>query len=134
METNSTLPLKHSVAVVIRNRGRILAIRRPEDDDELPGVWGLPAGTIRSGETVDDLIRRIGRDKLGVKLMAVRMLAAGWQQRPRYRLEMELCEASMEGTPARAEWQWADLEVLRPGMAAGSLCCELALQSKSRVS
>ena len=30
---------------------QVLAIRRPDDDDELPGVWGLPAGTYRSEES-----------------------------------------------------------------------------------
>jgi ADP-ribose pyrophosphatase YjhB (NUDIX family) len=118
-----------------RTRGAdILAIRRPENDDELPGVWGLPAGTLREAETVEDVIRRIGRDKLGVKLTPIRKLADGMQNRARYRLEMELWEASMEGTPSYPEWQWGDPDLLRPGMAAGSLCCELALKAKSRVS
>ncbi|PYS35639.1 MAG: DNA mismatch repair protein MutT, partial [Acidobacteria bacterium] len=67
------LPLKHSVAVMIVRRDQILAVRRPEDDDELPGIWGLPAATLRGGETVEDVIARIGRDKLGVKLTPVRL-------------------------------------------------------------
>ena len=41
------LPVKHSVAVMVVRGDEILVIRRPPDDDELPGVWGLPAGTIR---------------------------------------------------------------------------------------
>ena len=62
---------------------QILAVRRPEDDDELPGIWGLPAATLR-GETVEDVIARIGRDKLGVKLTPVRLLAFGAQDRQRW--------------------------------------------------
>jgi hypothetical protein len=46
---------------------------------------------------------------------------------------MELWEVSMDGTPAKGEWQWADWKILEPGMKSGSLCCALALQSKSRV-
>jgi hypothetical protein len=61
------------------------------------------------------------------------MLAAGSQDRPKYRLVMELWEALMDGIPTYPEWQWASLEVLRPGMEAGSLCCKLAIQIKSRV-
>ena len=128
------LPLKHSVAVVILRGDRILAIRRPEDDDELPGIWGLPAGTLRSGESVEDVIARIGRDKLGVKLTPVRVLARGEQDRQKYRLEMELWEATMKGKPTYPEWQWAALELFRAGMADGSLCCRLAVESKSRAS
>ena len=126
--------VKHSVAVMIMQGDHILAIRRPEDDDELPGVWGLPAGTIRGTETVKDVITRIGRDKLGVKLTPVRRVAAGTQDRAKYRLEMELWEVSMEGTPTYADWKWGALDLLGAGMAAGSLCCELALKGKSRVS
>ena len=128
------LPVKHSVAVVVAREDRVLAIRRPPDDDELPGIWGLPAGTVQGAETVEDVIHRIGRDKLGVELTPIRKLSSGVQSRPQYRLEMELWEASMTGTPIYGEWQWAALDLLRPGMAAGSLCCKLAIQSKSRVS
>jgi 8-oxo-dGTP diphosphatase len=128
------LPVKHSVAVIVAREDRILSIRRPQDDDELPGVWGLPAGTVRGEESVEDVIVRIGRDKLGVELTPIRKLAFGAQDRSEYRLEMELWEASMNGTPAYEEWQWAALDLLRPGMIAGSLCCELAIQRKSRVS
>ena len=120
--------LKHSVAVAIFKGDQILAIRRPEDDDELPGIWGLPAGTCRGAETVQDVIFRIGREKLGVSLVPIRVLASGIQNRPRYRLFMELWEAGMEGTPSHPEWQWADLDLLRPGASAGSFCCELVLR------
>lgn len=126
--------IKKSVAVVIFNGDRLFSIRRPPDDDELPGIWGLPAGTSRAAETVEEVIRRIGFDKLGVKLTPVRELALGRQMRPNYLLEMELWEASMEGTPNYPEWQWASVDLLRPGAASGSLCCELALQHKGRVS
>jgi hypothetical protein len=129
------LPVKHSVAVMIVQGRQILATRRPDDDDELPGIWGLPAGTARGTETVNDVIERIGRDKLGVTLVPVRLLLRGAQDRPKYRLEMELWEASMMGTPSgRREWKWAGFDLLVPGRDAGSLCCELALQSESRAS
>ena len=37
------IPVKHSVAVMIFNGDEVLSVRRPDDDDELPGVWGLQA-------------------------------------------------------------------------------------------
>jgi len=126
-------PIKRSIAVVIRHGERLLILRRPDDDDELPGIWGLPAGSFRDSETLDKLIERIGRDKLGVTLTPLRKLTNGVQERVGYRLEMELWEVSMEGTPEKGEWQWADWNILEPGMKSGSLCCALALQSKSRV-
>jgi 8-oxo-dGTP diphosphatase len=127
-------PVKHSVAVVIKNGDSVLAIRRPDRDDELPGIWGLPAGTCRKDETVQDVIVRIGREKLGVTLVPHRLLGSGEQDRPAYHLNMELWEVQMSGVPQYPEWQWASLDLLRPGAAAGSLCCELALKAKGRVS
>ena len=121
-------PVKRSAAVLVFNGDQILAIRRPEDDDELPGIWGLPAGSCRDRESVEDVIVRVGRDKLGVTLTPVRILASGAQNRPRYQLSMELWEASIKGTPNYPEWKWASIDLLRPGAGAGSLCCELALR------
>jgi hypothetical protein len=128
------LRFKHSIAVMIFKEDKILATYRPEDDDELPDIWGLPAGTCRSTEGPEDVIRRIGRDKLGVLLQPVRLLASGDQDRSDYKLEMELWEASMVGEPTHPNWKWASLESLAPGASKGSLCCTLALKHKSRVS
>jgi len=127
------IPVKHSVAVMIFNGDKVLSVRRPDDDDELPGVWGLPAGTLRPSETIKDLIGRIGRDKLGVELTPVRKVASGRQMRRLYLLEMELWEASMAGSSSHPHWRWATLDSLGPGAEAGSLCCSLAIQTKSRV-
>jgi len=123
-------PRKHSVAVVIPRADSILAIRRPDDDDELPGIWGLPAGTCKSEETVQDVIVRIGREKLGVELEPIRRLASGSQERPGYLLYMELWEVLMTGTPNHPNWQWAEVDFFQPGAAAGSLCCELVLKTE----
>jgi ADP-ribose pyrophosphatase YjhB (NUDIX family) len=123
-----SLPIKRSVAVLIRDADSVLATRRSDDDDELPGIWGLPAGSYRESETLEDLVRRIGNDKLGVLLIPVRRLAVGRQTRDRYVLEMELWEAEMAGEPRHPSWKWAATEVFRPGSAQGSLCCRLALE------
>ena len=123
-------PVKRSVAVLIRNNDSILSTRRPDHDDELPGVWGLPAGSFRGSETLQELISRIGVEKLGVKLAPVRKLSEGTQERPAYLLQMELWEATMEGNPATAAYRWAPLETLEPGVTKGSLCCALALGTK----
>lgn len=128
------LPVKHSVAVLICSEGRLLAIRRPENDDELPGIWGLPAGTCRKNETIEDVVRRVGKEKLGVVLHPLRKIASGQQDRPTYKLLMELWEAAMEGTPSYPEWRWAGVDLLKPGATQGSLCCALAIQNEGRVS
>ena len=69
---------------------RWLLVRRPEDDPDLPGVWGLPAGSHAEGETDEALVRRIGREKLGVETADLGRLCEGHLERPGYRLEMRL--------------------------------------------
>jgi ADP-ribose pyrophosphatase YjhB (NUDIX family) len=126
--TAMSLPVKRSVAVLIRNGDNFLSTRRADDDDELPGVWGLPAGSYRELETLEDLITRIGRDKLGVTLIPIRRLGRGRQERERYVLEMELWEVGMSGVPRHAEWRWVTVESLEDGKSQGSLCCRLAIE------
>jgi len=123
-------PVKRSVAVLVRNGDFIFSTRRPDDDDELPGVWGLPAGSFRGTETLQDLISRIGIEKLGVRLIPHRKLSQGRQERPAYLLQMELWEVTMEGVPVSSTFRWAPLDSLEPGAADGSLCCALALRTK----
>jgi len=123
-------PVKRSIAVLIRKDGLILSVRRADNDDELPGVWGLPAGSFRESETLADLIARIGQQKLGVALTPIRKIAEGTQDRPAYRLQMELWEVSMLGIPSHTAFQWAPIGVLKQGMIQGSLCCELAVRSE----
>jgi 8-oxo-dGTP diphosphatase len=121
-------PVKRSVAVLIRKGDLILAVRRADNEDELPGVWGLPAGSFIGSETLEQLISRIGRQKLGVALTPIRKLECGTQDRPSYQLQMELWEALMEGTPDHPAYQWAAADLFKPGSDRGSLCCELAMK------
>lgn len=123
-------------------RSRWLLVRRPDDDEDLPGVWGLPAGTRRSEETDADLVRRIGRDKLGVAVEPEVPVAGGSAERPAYRLEMRLWTATIVGGEPTVDvaasdaspvtrytsWRWGDASDLGEGAARGSLCCRLGME------
>ena len=130
-----------AIAVVVRrDGGLVLAVRRPDEPgEELPGVWGLPATTLRDGEAAEAAIARLGREKLGVALVPLRSLAEGDQRREGYVLRMTLYEASMDGEPrlpARTDsaagtlydaLDWLPAESFRVAAEAGSLCCALFL-------
>lgn len=137
-------PSRPAVALVIehpRSGGqtpRWLLVRRPAADPDLPGVWGLPAGSHAEGETDDALVRRIGREKLGVETEDLGCLGAGHVDRTGYRLEMRLRAAriaagaphvpqSVSGVTQYSDWGWKPPAELRDGAARGSLCCRLAL-------
>src|SRR5215210_5306764 len=59
---------KRSISLVIEGPGGVLLVRRPEGDESLPGVWGLPAASLAAGESEEDAVRRAGREKLGVEV------------------------------------------------------------------
>lgn len=133
-----------AVAVVIRSpkdRSRFLVVRRPDTDEELPGIWGLPATSLRPGETEHDALRRLGRTKLGADLNPGPCLAQGEQARGDRTLQMRLYEVtidrpqpSLPEPPADASagtyytgWRWSEPSILEEGASRGSLCCRLFL-------
>jgi 8-oxo-dGTP diphosphatase len=128
--------IRYAVAVAVtRDDGLVLAVQRPDEPgEELPGVWGLPATTLRDGESPEDGVRRLGRKKLDVELTQLRALAEGEQQRADYTLHMTVYEASMAGEPSlqRARTgtsydalDWLPADSFTDAAAHGSLCCEL---------
>ncbi len=137
-------PVKRAVAAVIRGdepggERRILAVRRPADDPQLPGLWGLPAVSVGSEEDEPEAVRRLGREKLGVRLEALSDLREGTLERSSYLLHMKLYEARIverepavpqphAGVTQYVEWKWADASVLLPAARRGSLCCRLYLR------
>jgi len=140
-------PRKRSVALVIPHQAdgsELLAVLRPPHDEELPGVWGLPAGSVRVEETPEDAALRVGRQKLGGALRLKGPIAVGEQERTAYALTMTLFRAELvAGEPTLPEltdqqedvtyyaaWQWADAALLEEGALRGSLCCQLYLQHR----
>ncbi len=133
-------PTKRSIAFLVRGEaGRVLVVRRPVDDEDLPDAWGLPAGSLRPGEGWEEAVRRAGREKLGVALRPGALLREGELERDAYRLRMRLYGASIEdgepvvpqpveGVTQYAEWVWAPPSRLEAAAANGSLCSRLALE------
>jgi ADP-ribose pyrophosphatase YjhB (NUDIX family) len=133
-------PLKRSVALVIEGRGRVLLVLRPEDDESLPGVWGLPAASLREGETEWDAARRAARTKLGVEVRPVRAIGTAEDERPGYRIAMTDWAAEIAaGEPAvpqagegtqYVDWRWGDPAELAPAARAGSACARILLRER----
>lgn len=138
-------PIRRAISFVIRppdRPDRALIVRRPPDDEDLPDVWGLPAGSLREGESWEDAVRRSGREKLGVRLDVGRELNRGTTERAEYTLEMRLFDATIaEGEPRvpqphpgvtqYTDWRWAEVDALEPAARQGSLCSRLCLEAES---
>ena len=120
------------MSLVIERPEGLLLVRRPDDDEDLPGAWGLPAATLADGESEEDAVRRAGRDKLGVEVRPLRAVGVegfmtGW--------EAEL----VSGEPAvpqpgphtqYAELRWGDPSELVPAARRGSLCSRVLLRTR----
>lgn len=137
----SVRPVKRSVSLAIHDQdGRVLLVQRPTDDEDLPLAWGLPAASLREGESWADAARRAAGDKLGVEVDPGRVLREGRRERSEYRLEMRLYEARItRGEPAvpqldaavtqYVDWRWGKGMDLIPAARAGSLCSRLYLET-----
>lgn len=97
-------PVRRAISIALERParpGELLLVRRPLDDPDLPGAWGLPAGSLRPGETWVEAVVRAGTEKLGVELEVGAELRRGTATRADYTLEMTLFEAAIaRGAPS----------------------------------
>ncbi|HEX4213211.1 MAG TPA: NUDIX domain-containing protein [Candidatus Dormibacteraeota bacterium] len=131
--------MKESVALLITDGdGRFLAVRRSDDDTTLPGVWGLPAASLRPGETAEVAALRAARDKLGLEVRLREEMGEATGGAAPVRLRAYTAEITA-GTPslAAADPQASryaalrmtpDLRLLLPAARAGSLCSQVCLR------
>jgi 8-oxo-dGTP diphosphatase len=128
----------HSVAIVVKDdAGRLLVVKRDDKDKDLPGVWGLPAATIRVGETPEQAAIRAARDKLGVTVRIGRFTGEDTiEDRHLREYEAEI----IDGTPSVPQndpsvSQYADLQyaddprILLKAARKGSLCSRIYLRN-----
>jgi ADP-ribose pyrophosphatase YjhB (NUDIX family) len=132
-------PLKRSVSLVIEGPAGVLLVRRPDDDDSLPGLWGLPAASLREGESEHEALVRAGSEKLGVEVEPLRPIGEEEAERGSYRIAMRDWAATIaagepevpqagEGTQY-VEWRWGDPAELAPAARAGSVCARVLLRA-----
>jgi ADP-ribose pyrophosphatase YjhB (NUDIX family) len=133
-------PLKRSVSLVIEGPAGVLLVRRPDDDDSLPGLWGLPAASLREGESEHEALVRAGHEKLGVEVEPLRPIGEEEEaERAGYRIAMRDWAATIaagepevpqagEGTQY-VEWRWGDPAELAPAARAGSVCARVLLRA-----
>lgn len=144
-ETGATRPVAYAVSLLLRREAsavsELLTVRRPPDDEHLPDVWGLPAASLRPGESWWEAAGRAGRDKLGIEPRGLRLLGQGRAERADHELRMRLFGAAeVAGRPSIAgpsrdpgvtryvDWAWGPPERLEEAAAGGSLCSRLCLE------
>ncbi len=92
--------IKYTVAVVIKSSkepDQFLGVRRPDDDPDLGGHWGLPATTLKDGETPEQGALRVCREKLGCEASVGRFLGIMFQKRNAYDIFLMDFEMTLQG-------------------------------------
>ena len=134
--------IKSAVAFVIYNKDKtkILTVQRPENDEDLPNVWGLPAGSLKDKESFEEAVLRSGKEKLGVKLKIIKLINEGKLERDKIVLHMKEYEVAIEegkpnvpqkvsGITQYQKLNWSSPEKLKDAAQEGSLCSRLYLSS-----
>lgn len=136
--------IKCSVAVYLsnpRNEKEFLIIKRPDDDDALPNLWGLPAVTLKQGELPEQAVARVGTEKLSTIIEPVSFLGIKSAKRKTYELILMDIKARLVGSEpivanAKTEntkyvdQKWtSDLNLLRKSASRGSLCSQILLDA-----
>jgi ADP-ribose pyrophosphatase YjhB (NUDIX family) len=127
--------VKRSVSLVIEGPAGVLLVRRPDDDESLPGVWGLPAASLRAGESERDALRRAGREKLGVEVEPLEPVGADEREDQSMRdwavrvVAGEPAVPQAAGGTQYAALRWGEHAELAPAARAGSLCARALLRA-----
>ncbi len=140
-------PVKYVVAVILKNKSNpdeSLVVKRPDDDPDLGGHWGLPAATMKPGELPEQAAWRICKEKLNCDATATRFLGIMFQKRNSYDLflmdvDMELTNgqqpdvhaANTENT-AYVDQKWSEDPMdLMPSAKGGSCCSSIFLTDRN---
>jgi 8-oxo-dGTP diphosphatase len=123
--------VKRSVSLVIEGPGGVLLVRRPDEDPDLPAVWGLPAATLRDGESERDALLRAGRDKLGVEIEPLAPVGEDeWMRDWRARIVSGEPTVPQGGDGTQyVGLRWGDPSELAPAARAGSRCARVLLRA-----
>ncbi len=120
------------MSLVIDGPEGLLLVRRPDDDEDLPGAWGLPAATLADGESEEDAVRRAGRDKLGVEVRPLEAIGEnGFMTDWGAELVSGRPTVPQPGPHTQyAELRWGEPSELVPAARRGSLCSRVLLRAR----
>jgi 8-oxo-dGTP pyrophosphatase MutT (NUDIX family) len=139
-------PTKEAISFVLHHEEdpeTFVVVQRPADDENLPNVWGLPAGSPHEKESPEDAVYRSAKEKLGIEVEIVSRIGEGTIERDAYFLHMQDYEVRLlEGTPSVPQpypdvtqyqnWRWGKADDLVEAAQKGSLCTRVYLESVGR--
>lgn len=115
----SYMPFKVNVSVVIRRNDEFLLIKRADDEDVFPGLWGIPGGTVEPTDgTLEQALARECEEEVGVTIGATKLLSNNINDKGGKGALYLVYEAQYEsGEPkpldGTADVQWLKIEDIR---------------------
>jgi 8-oxo-dGTP pyrophosphatase MutT (NUDIX family) len=88
------------VAIVLTQKSNpdtFLVVKRPDDDPDLRGSWGLPAATMVADELPEQAARRVCKEKLNCDAVPTRFLGLMFQKRNSYEIFLMDIEMELSG-------------------------------------
>lgn len=138
-------PVNYAIFYIIKHaieKGKFVIVQRPRDDENLPDLWGIPAGSVMPNESFEDSVIRQAKNKLGVDVKIVEFIGRGNIDRGEYILHgeeylVEIIEGDLsvnrpevQGTKYQ-DWKWGTAEDIKETAQKGSLCCNIYLEEKA---
>lgn len=101
VKENGAIPREVVVLFIHNDKGEILFTKRSQNRQFLPGVWALPSGHIKKGESFDEAAVREAQEELGIDVRKVKLdeiICEPSGDNVRVHL-LSISEASYNGTP-----------------------------------
>jgi 8-oxo-dGTP pyrophosphatase MutT (NUDIX family) len=115
----SRILFKVNVSTVIRQDDKFLLIKRADDEEVFPGLWGIPGGTVEPTDaTLEDALQRECLEEVGITVDNIRSITNDIHdkgEKGALYIVYEASYASGEVKPldGTADAQWLTIEQIR---------------------
>lgn len=106
--SRKTLPHQDIVAAMFRRAGERYFLQRRPPEGLLGGLWALPSGKRAPGESMEESLRRVAREKLGVRIAIQREVGTVRHAYSHYRITLHGFHCTVTGgsLPSGEEAAW----------------------------
>jgi len=100
----------------IVNDGKLLIIKRADDDIQMPGVWEIPGGRLDDGEDIEEGIKRETKEETNIDIEVIKRLGdRGFTRADGQKVLMGvfLCKAlnnDVKLSEEHSDFEWIDIE------------------------
>jgi 8-oxo-dGTP diphosphatase len=123
------------VAAVIHKENKLLLIRMK--DDPWRGKWSMPSDFLRSGERIDDIVQRIGREQCGIEVTKEQVIDVLELLIPYRNIQTHLLTLCYLASPQEASstvadsCKWIDVEDLLGSRSVTEMTAELVKRNET---